>query len=270
VDLGLCFQAHVAHFVQVERTSVGAFQGAALLRRTARLRAVPIAEQLSLNVSLGDGRAVQLHKNTIPPQALGMNGAGNQFLARARLAVDEHPAVGGSHQPNLLPQRLHRNACAGEHRAHAELTLEFEVFRPQPPCLHCVLEHDQRAIQRKRLLQKVVRTELGGLHRGLNGAVAADDHHLRPHLHRQLVHIGQHIQSIPIGKPDVEQDHVIGRVLNQHHRFAGGGGAGHAIALFAQNLFQRSANLRLVVHHQNVIHDCSPLSGATPLPGVRA
>src|SRR5205814_7750729 len=41
-NLGLSFEAHVADFVEEERSSVGAFQGAALFGGTAGLRSVTV------------------------------------------------------------------------------------------------------------------------------------------------------------------------------------------------------------------------------------
>ncbi len=52
----------------------------------------------------------------------------------------------------------------------------------------------------------------------------------------------------------------------QHEGFSGGGGAGDAVALFAQNLFERGANLGLVVDDQNVVHEGSPFSSVSVLP----
>ena len=97
-------------------TAVGAFEGAALLGRAAGLRAVAIAEEFRLDVRLGDGGAVQLDEDAVAAQALGMNGARDEFLAGAGFAVDEHAAVGRRHEANLLAQRLDGNAFAGEHR----------------------------------------------------------------------------------------------------------------------------------------------------------
>ncbi len=45
-----------------------------------------------------------------------MDGACDQFLAGAAFAVDEHAAVGGCHQANLLAQGFHRDALAGDLR----------------------------------------------------------------------------------------------------------------------------------------------------------
>ena len=88
--------------VEKERSSVGALQGAALFRGAAGLGAVTVAEELGLNMRLGNGRAIQLDEDLIAAQALSVDGACDQLLAGAGLAVDEYPAVGGRHQLNLL------------------------------------------------------------------------------------------------------------------------------------------------------------------------
>ena len=115
-DLGLGLEAHVADFVEEEGAAVGALEGAALLGRAAGLRAVAIAEELGLDVVLGDGGAVELDEDAIAAQALGVHGAGDEFLAGAGFAVDEHAAVGGGHELDLLAEGLDGDALAGEHR----------------------------------------------------------------------------------------------------------------------------------------------------------
>ena len=112
-DLGLGLEAHVADLVEEERSAVGALEGAALfagLAGAARAgfgpRAVAVAEELGFDVVLGDGGAVQLNKDAVAAQALGMDGAGDELLASAGLAEDEHAAVGRGHQFNLLAKSL--------------------------------------------------------------------------------------------------------------------------------------------------------------------
>ena len=210
-----------------------------------------------------DGGAVELDENAVAAQAFGMDGAGDEFLAGARLAVDEDAAVGGRHEANLLAQRLEGHAFAGEHGGHAELALELLVFGAQAARFDGVLDDDEGAIEGERLLEKVVGAELGGLDGGLDGAVAADDDDLRPGLGGELANVGEHFESVAIGEPDVEQDHVVGRVLKQHQRLGRGGGAGDAVALFAENLFERGANLRFVVDDQDVVHEGSPFAAVS-------
>ena len=226
--LGLGLEAHVADFIEEERAAVGALERAALLGRAAGLRAVAIAEQLGLDVVFGNGGAVELDEDAIAAQALGVDGAGDEFLAGARFAVDEHAAVGGRHEPDLLAQRFDRHAVAGEDRADAELALEFEILVAQAARFDGVLEDDEGAVERERLFEKVVCAELGGFDRGFDGAVAADDDDFRTLLGVELAHVRKHVEAVAIGQPDVEQHDVVGRVLDEHQGFGRGGGGGHA------------------------------------------
>jgi len=94
---------------------------------------------------------------------------------RTRLAIDEHPALVGAIS-RICWRSAFTAAGAGQHRSHVELALEFEVFRATavlPPRS----SHNQRAIQRERLFQKVVRASLVAF--TAVSMVRADDHHLR-------------------------------------------------------------------------------------------
>src|SRR6185437_2274860 len=93
-----------------------------------------------------------------------------------------------------------------------------------------------------------------------DGAVAADDDDFRPRFAAHAADIGEHFKTVEIGQPDIEQHHVVGRVLEHDHGFARRGGAAYAVAFLAQNLFERVANLRFVVHHQDVIHWLGPFA----------
>src|SRR6185437_15538984 len=121
----------------------------------------------------------------VAAETLRVDGAGDQLLASARFAVDENAPVRRSHEANLLAKRLDRDAFAGEHGIDTELTLKFQVLCAQAPRLHRVFEHDERAVERERLFEKVVSAELGGFDGGFNGAVAADDDDFGPRIHRK-------------------------------------------------------------------------------------
>src|SRR5579859_6654215 len=146
-DLGLSLEAHVADFVKIERASIGTFEGAALFGRAAGLRAVAIAEELGLNVIFRDGGAVELDEDAVAAQALGVNGAGDEFLAGAGFAVDEDAAVGWRHQLDLLAKCFERHTFAGEDGGDAELALELLVFRAETAGLDGILDDNEGAIE---------------------------------------------------------------------------------------------------------------------------
>ena len=60
---------------------------------------------------------------------MGVNGLRDQFLARPGLAENQDAAVGGGHELDLLPQRLHRNAIADDHTLGRELPLQIAIFQ---------------------------------------------------------------------------------------------------------------------------------------------
>ena len=77
------------------------------------------------------------------------------------------------------------------------------------------------------------------------------------------VDIGENFEAIAVGEPDVEQDDVVGCVLDEHEGLGRGGSAGDAVAFFAEDFFERGANFRLVVDHQDVVHEASPFRGVS-------
>ncbi len=114
-DLRLHPRAHVAHLVQKERRAVGRLELAALLLGGAGEGALSVAEQLGLYQLFGDGRAVQLDEGRRGPRAAGVDGARDQLLARAGLAVDEDAPLGRRDQPDLLAERAHGDRLADHH-----------------------------------------------------------------------------------------------------------------------------------------------------------
>ena len=224
--LGLRLQAHVADFVEEQRAAVGLLELAFLVGGRAGKRALAMAEQFALDQVFGNGGAVDLDEHGVLAQALRVDGARRQFLAGAGFAVDQHAAVGGRHQRNLLAQRLHGNAVAHDHAARLELLLEFQVLAAQPLGFDGVLQHDQRALDGERLFQEVEGAELGGAHRGLDVAVAGD--HDDFGMVFALDQLLQRLQAVDAGQPDVEQDHV--------ERTCGAGVSRHSSPLSASSV----------------------------------
>ena len=72
------------------------------------LRAVAIAEEFRFDVGFGDGGAVEFDEDAFAAIPFCVDGAGDEFLAGAGLAIDEDAAIGGSHEANLLAQGFER------------------------------------------------------------------------------------------------------------------------------------------------------------------
>ena len=138
-----------------------------------------MAEQLALDQVLRDRCAVDLDKSLVLPQTLGVNGMGDKFLARARFAINQHPAVGRGHEANLLAQRLHRNAVTHDDALRLKLLFQVDVLATQFLCVDRVFDQDQGLFQGQRLFQEVVGAQFGRAHSSLDRAVAGDHDDLR-------------------------------------------------------------------------------------------
>ena len=178
-----------------------------------------VAEEFGLDVVLGDGGAVELDEDAILAQAFGVHGAADEFLAGAGLAIDKDAAVGGGHELDLLAQGLHGDGVAGDAGAEAELADELLVVLAELAGVDGVLEDDEGAVERERLFEEVVGAELGGAHRGFDGAVAADDDDFGQVRGVHLANVGEGVEAVAVGQPDVEQDDVVDGVGEQGEGF---------------------------------------------------
>ena len=83
-------ERQLADFVQEDRSAVGQFEAADAAGDGAGEGPFFMAEQLAFHQASRQCRAVDLDQRLVAPLAGGMNGPGDQFFARARLAADQH------------------------------------------------------------------------------------------------------------------------------------------------------------------------------------
>ena len=124
-QLDLRGQGHVAHLVEEHRAAVGVFELAHPIGRGVGKRALHVAEQLALQNVLAQRGAVQGHEGLVLPRAVLVDGLGDQLLAGARLALDQHAGVGRGDAFQPLDHVVHLRAVADD-------ALEAELF-VQPP-----------------------------------------------------------------------------------------------------------------------------------------
>ena len=107
------------------------FESPELLRDSTREGALLVAEQLALEQSRGDRRAVHFYESRVTAFAQVVDRAGDHFLARARFALNEHSRVGrgdgfhllqDSHQGFTLPNNLLKIVLG------ADFVFEIELF----------------------------------------------------------------------------------------------------------------------------------------------
>ena len=114
-QLGLERRHHLGDFVEEHRAAVGALQQAALLQPGVGERATLVTEQLALEELLGQGGTRDVHERPRRPIARVMNHLGNQILAGAAFAGEEHGRRRAGRDPgHQVPERGHRRRCADD------------------------------------------------------------------------------------------------------------------------------------------------------------
>src|SRR5256886_13194337 len=103
-DLGLGHGREAGDLVEEERAPVGQLEAALLPPRRAGERALLVAEQLRLEQRLGERGAVDRDERAAAPRRARVDGAGDELLAGAALALDEHR---GGAARDLLEERHH-------------------------------------------------------------------------------------------------------------------------------------------------------------------
>ena len=106
---------HVADLVEEQRPAGALLELADPLAVGPGERALLVAEQLALQQRLGDGGAVDRQERPGGPAAVLVDGAGDQLLAGAALAEDQHGDVLRGDPADRLVDLLHRRRAADEH-----------------------------------------------------------------------------------------------------------------------------------------------------------
>ncbi len=117
-QLGLGRGGELADLVEEERPAVGQLEGARAIRAGRGEGALDVPEELALHQVLGDRPAVSDDEGLLHALAHAVDLFGQQLLARAGLAVDQHRGVGPADGAQLGEDGPHLGATA-DHRAEA-------------------------------------------------------------------------------------------------------------------------------------------------------
>jgi hypothetical protein len=245
--LRLRLEAHVADLVQEERAAVGQLELAVATRQRSGEGALLVAEQLGLDQLFRDRGAVDLDERALAPHRLDVNGARDQLLAAAVLAVDQHAPVGGRGGRDLLAKHAHRGALADDLGALLEARAQRGVLALEARVLERAADRDQDLLERERLLDEVVRAQARRLHRGLDGAVAGDHDHNR--LGPCPLDLGEGLEAVHPVHPDVEERDVRQLVGEEPERVGAAADRGHAVALVLQHIAEGRADRGFVVDY---------------------
>ena len=150
----LRLQRQVADFIEENGAAIRDFETPIAIRQRAGERSLHMAKQFALDQSGADGSAVHFHQRAVVPRAAVMDGAGHEFLARARLADDQHRRICGRNLINLLEQTHQRRTVPDDFAEvvlAADFLLEITVLRFEsrllafhPHALGDVHEHGAR------------------------------------------------------------------------------------------------------------------------------
>src|SRR5207249_7153458 len=252
-DLGLGAQAHIADFIEEERSAAGLLEFSRFVFERARKRPLHVPEELAFDQLLGNRGAVELHKRLLGPRAHPVQGRSDQLFPGAALAVHQDAAVGGSRERELLPQRLHRHAVTD----HAAPSLQFLAQEPvlgaEFDLMERVAKRQQCLIDGEWFLDEVKSPELGGAHRSFDGGVAGDHDDHRRVLER--LDPFELLKAIHRGQPDIKQYNVAAVLAEELETLFAALNRLRAVALVLKDAGERLANPRFVVDDEDgVLH----------------
>ena len=238
--------------VEEQRAAVGILELADPVARGVGERPADVPEELALQDVLAQCRAVEGHERLVLARAVLMDGLGDEFLSRARLALDEHRGVGRCDPLEPLDEPEHLGARA-HHSLEAEFLIEppveFEVLPPQPRALGRLLDGGPKMSEIERLLQVVEGALLHRRHGRRNRAVAGDDDHLR--LGGGLLGPGQDLQAADVGHHQIGDDDVERLLLDPAGALAAAPHHRHVVPQPRQPLPHRPRVDDVVVHDEH-------------------
>jgi hypothetical protein len=175
-----------------------------------------VAEQLALDEGLGHGGQVDGDERPARPRRIVVDGAGDQLLAGAALAGDEHRrrrAGDAADQREDLAHRLAAGDDVGEAVGLLDLALEAGDLAAQAALAQRLAGDQQELLDLEGLGDVVVGAQLDGADRGLDGAERRDHHHVRRLGERHDV--ADEVEAVEVGHPQVGDDQV--DRLGAHH-----------------------------------------------------
>ena len=238
--------------IEKQRSTVGRLEVTDLVAIGARERAAPIPEQLRLDQRVRNRAAVDGHERLGARRAVVMNCPGEQLLARARLAEDEHVALDRRELAHHLEQRLHNRGAADEivkHRFRGRL-LGHHVAGPQHVIvLEGPFNLQQHIIKLDGLEQVVGRPGPHRRHRTVHRAECRDDddRHLRGNALQML----QQRYAVHLRHAHVREHQVHRTLQHQRVRRLAVRRLKHLVVLFAKQFGQRLTQHCFVFNNQN-------------------
>jgi len=139
-----------------------------------------VAEQFTLQNTVGQGSAIDHHKGAIPAIAVVMDRPGHQFLACSAFTLDEHAGSGRSYTQGKVDDVTHFSGDT-DHTLHVvpppEFVQEHFLLADEPFVLKDLSHNDLQLIHLERFRYIVESTQLHGFNRGFHSGVCRDHDH---------------------------------------------------------------------------------------------
>src|SRR5579883_889609 len=251
-QLGLHLERQLPDLVEEQGPAIGRLKQPGARAEGAGEGALLVAEQFAFDQGGNEGAAVDGDEGAAGERSAEVDGAGDQFLAGAAFAGNEHRGASVFEARNHAQHVLDLGGGAddavelglGVHAVAQEL-----VFLDQADLFgHATQEQAQFLQRREGFGDVVIGAELHGLHGGLDRAVAGHDRDLGAREH--LLDLLQELQARHLRHDQVGQDHV-GRLFLEPGQ--SGLAAGGFQAYKAQGLPHgdaQAADALLVVNNQ--------------------
>ncbi len=257
-QLDLHLDGDLADLVEEQRAAVGELEPPGLARRGAGERALLVAEQLRLHQRLRDRGAVDLDERPVLTARVLMQRLGDELLAGATLARDQHRRRRVGDLVDHLVDREHLIALADEPVAAFDLGLDRVQRRPRlrpvrDRLADRLVDDHADLVLLERLLDVVERAGLDRLD-GLTDRAVRRDHDDR-HVRVVLARRAQHLHAVGAGHAQIgDHDVDIGEPLDRLEPVRG---LHDLVAIAAQQRGEHATQVLLVVGYEDLrrLHD---------------
>ena len=229
-------------------------------------RAADVPEQLGLDQPRTERRGADRQERAAPSRAVTVDGPGDELLAGAALAGDQHRGVRRRDEGDLLEELLHGRRPAN-HRGSGGFSASglprrrrlAEIRRmPAPSRLECTVDDRRGLIEVEGLHQVIESPSFHGPDGGLEITERGHDDDRRRA--DDFPELAQCRQAVHPRQAHVEHDGIEDATPGDPQSLLGRGGELDLVAELAQEVAECPADTRLVINDQDATHGFRPAS----------
>ena len=223
--------------------------------RQARLRHAVggVTEQLDRRRGIvGQRRAIDRDERAGAPRPLAVQQQRGEFLARPRLALDQHVDIRGGQAADRIAQLDDRGALADQRAfrlARLHRGTQPPILDQQPAALERARDRRDQMVGRERLGQEVERSVPQGRHRHRHVAMTGDQDHRQVGIER--ADAGEQLQPVHPRHPDIGNDRPVEIRRQRGQRRLRPGKGAHRQPGQLQRLHRRKAQHLVVLDEQH-------------------